>query len=225
LGTRQITGRYVGPNKRPSPTAEKAAKQAAQEEADRFKHVTEPAKGVPTAAIAGELHEMKQVYEIGGLQLREQSYLLLNDGTAYEDLRCPPHQLDLAASRRFEPRSWGRWRRSGGKIELQFPRDDGRQGECSVPSMASMARPGTQGERLGARFEAWSVSGPNFGGGSSRKSNNPKANRMGNYQIDGYALVLRYDSGKIERLPFFLVQDDRSEIWFRGSSYSLPSEN
>ncbi len=279
LGVRKITGRYVGPNKRPSPSAAKAAKKAAEAEQARFKYVTEPGKGVPAAAIVGVLYELDQVYTIGGLQLYEKSYLLLQDGSAYEDLRCPPDELDVAASRRFEPKAWGRWRKSGDKYELQFPGDDGRPGDWSVPSMATMGLPGVKGQRLDGRFENASsysviggpssvsfsgirftrdgrfetdflnmigmtsgfgdeqittqsvaddegassaVAGPNFGGGSTSRTNNPKANRMGRYEIDGYTLLLRYDNGKVERLPFYFLYEDRSAIWFRGAAYSLP---
>ena len=282
LGTHRITGRYVGPNSRPSPSAEKAAKAAAKAEADRFKWVTAPGRGVAPTQIAGVLYKLEQEYTIGGLQLRESTYLLLNDGSAYEDLRCPPDQLDVLTSRKREPLNWGRWRRAGDKYELQFPQEDGRPGKWAVPPMTSVVRPGSKGERLQGRYQSGSsyqipggagsvsfrgisftsdgrfetdfysitggstgfgadtitagavandegsvssVSGPNFGGGSSTKSNRSKAERTGRYEIDGYTLLLTFDNGRVERLPFFFAYGGKKDIWFRDAVYSIPKKD
>jgi hypothetical protein len=282
VGTHRITGRYVGPNTRPSPTDEKTAKAAAKAEANRFKWVTAPGKGLPMEHIAGVLHQLEQVYEIGGLQLHEYTYLLLRDGTAYRNLRCPPDQLDVAASRRNEPRQWGRWRKAGSKYELQFTKADGSFEAWKTPSMTSLVRPGARGERLQGRYQSSSsyqipggagsvsfrgisftsdgrfetdfysitggstgfgdqrittgavandegsvssVSGPNFGGGSSRKSNRPKSERTGRYEIDGYTLSLQFDDGRTERLPFFFAYSGKKDIWFRDAVYSIPKKD
>jgi hypothetical protein len=278
LGTRRITGRYVGPNSRPSPGAEKTAKAAARAEADRFKWVTAPGRGVAPAQVVGVLHRLEQEFTLGGLQLREHTYLLLADGSAYEDLRCPPDQLDVLLSRKREPLNWGRWRRAGNRYELQFPQEDGTPGAWAAPPMTSVARPGARGERLQGRYRhgssyqipggagsvlyrgvsftrdgrfetdsysitggsvgygadtvtatavaddegsVSSVSGPNFGGGSTTKSNRSKAERSGRYEIDGYALLLSFDDGRVERLPFFFADDGKREIWFRDAVYAI----
>ncbi len=282
LGTRKITGRFVGPNTRPSPSAEKAAKAAAEAEADRFKWVTAPGRGVAPGQIVSVLHKLEQEYTIGGLQLRESTYLLLSDGSAYEDLRCPPDQLDVLTSRKREPLNWGRWRRAGNRYELQFPDEDGTPGAWTVPSMTSVVRPGGRGERLQGRYQSASsyqipggagsvqfrgvsftrdgrfetdfygitggsvgaggdtiattavaddegstssVSGPNFGGGSTTKSTRARADRAGRYEIDGYALLLTFDNGRVERLPFFFADDAKREIWFRDAVFSMPEKN
>ena len=281
VGTFRITGRYVGPNDRPSPEAEKVARAAAKAEEDRFKWITAPGRGLQPSQIAGVLYRMEQVYTVGGLQLREHTYLLLRDGSAYENLRCPPDQLDVLMSRKREPLSWGRWRGAGGKYELQFPKADGSSGAWSVPPLTTMARPGGKGEKLQGRYEhgssfqimggagsvsykgitfkvdgrfetdfhsitggsvgfgadqitagvvandegaSSSVGGPNFGGGSTTKSNRPKSERTGRYEIDGYALLLTFDNGKVERLPFFFTRADRSSLWFRDAAYSIPKK-
>ncbi len=282
VGTYRITGRYLGPNARPSPTQETTAKAAAKAEANRFKWVTAPGKGLPMEQIAGVLHQLEQVYEIGGLQLYEYTYLLLRDGTAYRNLRCPPDQLDVTASRRNEPRQWGRWRKAGPKYELQFTKSDGSFEAWKSPYMTSLVRPGTRGERLQGRYQSSSsyqipggagavsfrgitftaegrfetdftsmvggstgygadtittgavandegsvssVSGPNFGGGTSRKSNRPKSERTGRYEIDGYTLSLQFDDGRTERLPFFFAYSGKKDIWFRDAVYSIPKKD
>lgn len=281
VGTHRITGRYFGPNSRPSPTDEKSAKAAAKAEANRFKWVTAPGKGVPMEQVAGVLYQLEQVFEIGGLQLHEYTYLLLRDGTVYRNLRCPPDQLDVAASRRNEPRQWGRWRKAGSKYELQFTKSDGSFDAWKAPAMTSLVRPGAKGERLQGRYQSSSsyqipggagavsfrgitftpdgrfetdftsivggstgygadtittgavandegsvssVSGPNFGGGTSRKSDRAKSERTGRYEIDGYALALQFDSGNSERLPFFFSYSGKNDIWFRGAVHSIPKK-
>jgi hypothetical protein len=70
-----------------------------------------------------------------------------------------------------------------------------------------------------------SVSGRNFGGGSTTKSNRAKADRAGRYEIDGYALLLTFDNGRVERLPFFFADDAKQEIWFRDAVFSMPEKN
>lgn len=281
LGTHRITGRFAGPNARPSPDAEQQAKAAARAEADRFKWITAPGKGVPQDQVAAVLYRLEQVYGVGGLELRESAYLLLRDGSAYEGLRCPPDQLDVLASRKREPLQWGRWRAAGSRYELQLPKADGTPGRWGELPLTTRARPGASGERLHGRYQrsssfripggagsvtysgitfgsdgrfetdffsmvggstgfgdqritagavasdegaTSSVAGPNFGGGSTRKSGQPKAARMGRYQIDGYALRLEFDDGKVERLPFFFTRAGRDGIWFRDAGYTIPKD-
>ena len=58
-------------------------------------------------------------------------------------------------------------------------------------------------------------SGPNVAGGSKRKSNNPAFDRMGKYEIDGYRLTLKFDSGRVENLLTF-TDEKEGIVWFGG---------
>ena len=60
-----------------------------------------------------------------------------------------------------------------------------------------------------------SLSGPNVAGGFKRKSQNPVADRMGRYEIDGYRITLTFDNGRVEHLATF-TDKDNSFIWFEG---------
>lgn len=60
--------------------------------------------------------------------------------------------------------------------------------------------------------------GPNFAVSSSQKKKNPNGAREGDYSINGYVLTLRYDNGKVKRLPFFFVDPARKGLWFEGAS-------
>ena len=66
---------------------------------------------------------------------------------------------------------------------------------------------------------ATSVSGPGIAGGGTRKSNHPDAERMGEYEFDGYRLTLKYDDGRVVHLATFTTKDQGS-IWFEGNSLS-----
>jgi len=47
---------------------------------------------------------------------------------------------------------------------------------------------------------------------------NPKSDRQGWYEFDGYNLALKYDNGKIEHLLTFSVGENFSTIWFNNGA-------
>lgn len=51
-----------------------------------------------------------------------------------------------------------------------------------------------------------------FVASSSKKKGVPS--RSGTYQIEGYAIVLRYDDGRVIKQPFFFDAADRKGVWF-----------
>jgi len=63
------------------------------------------------------------------------------------------------------------------------------------------------------------VGGANFGGGASRQRPSTLPDRSGTYRLDGYTLELRYDSGRVERLPFCATAS-RDQLWFDGEELS-----
>ena len=63
------------------------------------------------------------------------------------------------------------------------------------------------------------ASGSGYAIATSRKKN-PNGSREGDYSINGWVLTLRYDNGKVKRLPFFFVNKSRTTLWFEGSSLS-----
>jgi hypothetical protein len=166
VGTARITLRYAGPNAiAKSPTETKKATEAARAEARRFKWVTPPGKGVPSARIEGILHTGRYVYTATGGEFQEHVYLLLKDGTVYDGLPCPPDQLDVAASRRNEPKSWGQWKRDGAKISARWRADSGAWDAWEPLSSASFVLPAQAGERLSGRYETGKAY--NYGASSS----------------------------------------------------------
>jgi hypothetical protein len=274
FGRKITTLRYVGPIDRPSPETEKEVKARAEEEARRYKWVTEPGKGLPINRIAGILHNYQTRMDgMGGVTADSDLYVLLTDGTVYNGLPVAPDQWDVSRSRRMEPEKWGRWKRSGQKIIAAWADNPAHYEQLK----GLMVKPGVKGQRLDGRFgtgsssvnlmggsyRLWGVtftkdgrfvkdnrggygssilsqtttgtsihstyddkgsytaaSGENFVVGSGKKK--PEKNdRSGTYSVDGYTLTLRFDDGRVVRLPFFFGDGDRDSIWFEGAYLSL----
>jgi hypothetical protein len=254
----------------PAPAVQSTTVQAAKAApagTGAVKTATPPASGLKDSQIEAIVYSWEQVYQIGGLQMFEKTYLLLKDGAVREGLPTD-RDFDVAASRRGEARLWGRWRKEGGVYLLSFG-----GGAFQKPPGELVRLPGRPGERLAGQFRAsssyqiaggagaWSihgvtltadgrfgayntggaggttgvgaeqiavsnvwddtgsagaVAGPGFGGGSTRRAPDSRADRQGAYQIDGYTVTLRYDSGRVER-SFFYTDASRRSIWFRGA--------
>ena len=58
-------------------------------------------------------------------------------------------------------------------------------------------------------------SGNGLGIEARERKNNPRGDREGNYALSGYTLTLRYDDGRVERLPFLRFFGG-SSVWFEG---------
>lgn len=152
--------RYVGPLDRPSPKQAEAQKAAAEAEAKRYKFVTAPGKGVQAAQIAGVLYH-QTLNQGDGVSSKDETYLLLKDGTIHDGLPVPPDEMDVSLSRRREPEKWGRWRRQGAAYVAAWP----DQPNHFEPLQGEMALPARRGERLAGRFGTGSTSGSMITGG------------------------------------------------------------
>ena len=150
ISTMRVTLRRVGDATRPPPSEVAAARARARAEAARYKYVTAPGAGVRAADIEAVFYEWEQVYEIGGLQMKERLHLLLKDGTVHYGVPVPPEDLDVALSRRMEPEAWGRWRKAGTGYAFAWP----RAGGAFRAAQGNVALPGRTGSSLAGRFEA-----------------------------------------------------------------------
>ena len=109
---------YQGASKEPSPSQQAAQKAAADAEAARFKWVTAPGKGVQPDEIEAVMFYGYNSYG-WGVSFEEEQRLVLKDGWAYDNLRVPPADLDVAASRKNEPELWHKWRKNGKDYEIE----------------------------------------------------------------------------------------------------------
>lgn len=102
-----------------SKTASPAQQHAEAAEAARFKWTTAPGKGVAADDIEALLFYGYNADYGAGLSFEEERRLLLKDGWAYDNLRVPPADLDVAASRKNESELWHKWRKNGDGYEIE----------------------------------------------------------------------------------------------------------
>lgn len=144
--------RWSGTSDRLAPSLAAEVKAAAEAEAERYKHVTAPGKGVQLDEIETVLYTFEQRFDIGGMQIEEWVYLLLKDGRVMDGLPVPPQDLDLAASRSREPDRWGWWQREDGQYRFAWP---ARPQRYEPPRGAQLtARSSTAGMRVSGTFES-----------------------------------------------------------------------
>ena len=102
-----------------SKTASPAQQHTEAAEAARFKWTTAPGKGVAADNIEALLFYGYNADYGAGLSFEEEQRLVLKDGWAYDNLRVPPADLDVAASRKNEPELWHKWRKNGDGYEIK----------------------------------------------------------------------------------------------------------
>ena len=67
-------------------------------------------------------------------------------------------------------------------------------------------------------------SGPQVVGSTKRIRSDAGLDRMGRYEIDGYRLTLKYDSGLVEHLGTF-TNKDQDLVWFEGNALYRKKED
>jgi hypothetical protein len=170
-------------------------------------------------------------------------YILFKDGTIYSE----PDSLDLAASKRNDPKKWGVWRPEGGllKITWNAKPDKYKREEWKKDSYKNVS-PAKKGETISGSFKTMSGGGNTAlggdvmvvssntitfndqgqftlakigGGSSSTVSSYYKGQDAGTYTPDGYTIELRFNGGKTERKFFYFYPDDRKYFGIGTSVY------
>lgn len=160
---KRTTLRYAGAVDRPAPEVERQAELAAEAEANRYKFTVAPGAGLKQSEIAGILLNQTGRSDGMGYSITSDIYLLLADGTVYNNLPVAPDEIDVPLSRRKEPEKWGRWRKQGNQIVAAW-RDKPNE---FTPLPGELAVPARKGDRMQSRFgSASSSGGAGFGFGS-----------------------------------------------------------
>jgi hypothetical protein len=184
----------------------------------------------------------------GGIYPVYNPYILFKDGTIYDE----PNTLDLAASKRNDPKKWGVWKLEAGLLKITWnakPAKD-RFSEWKKDSYKNVS-PAKKGETISGSFKTISGGGNTAmggdvmivmsntitfnsrgqftlakvsGGSTSTVSSYYKGKDAGTYILDGYTIELKLNSGKIERKFFYFYPDDRKYFGI-GSSVYVPRDN
>lgn len=113
----QTICKYVGAPKMKSPVAIQNAKDAEEERIFNL-YRTKPDQGLKLNQIEAVRHDYQTRTEGINMIGEETTYLLLKDGSVYLNLRWTPHDLDVAASKKGEPKNWSKWKTENGKDML-----------------------------------------------------------------------------------------------------------
>ena len=233
---------HTGEAQDPSPEAE----QAAIAEARRFKWVTAPDQGVPMNAIEAIVHHAEHKNDSLGIRLEESHILLLKDGWAYLNLRVPPADLDIRASRDNEAGQWRRWKKEHGQYLLE-------KADSWEDIAGQSVRPAQPDERIAGAYSrgatygnlytsahtftdslyfsadgtlstASSVRGGTTALNSGTFSANVAADQQNTlpvrYHLDGYTLTRTYPDGSTTRSLVYFWGDGQKRIAINGATYN-----
>ena len=152
--------KWVKESDRPSPTQSKRAEEIAKEEARRYKHVTEPGKGIQPDEIEKVVYSFDTPFRNGAMQLDYEGFLLLKNGRVHDGLPTAPDVIDLPASLSREPDAWGWWKKvEGDKKDRYTFAWPVRPREYRMPKGKQLVGvPFEKGKRLTGDFGAASTS-------------------------------------------------------------------
>lgn len=164
-------------------------------------------------------------------------YLLLKDGSAYENPRLPPESIVAASSRQGEVGQRGEWTQQGSGVALNMAsRDPMSSAQCVPPSPSGMTLQGSYkhvggggtiaggGQASFMRSDRYRFSTDgSFRSESSSGLMSPGASAVsetghaGHYQIHDYSIALRYDDGTEATLFFYT--DERQLVHIGDEDY------
>jgi hypothetical protein len=214
----------------PAPAAKSAGEtQALLKQIDSFGFDTRPKMGVG-----------------GFITLDIYPVVLMKSGEALTDVRGLAAPGGLEAHKRANPQDWTRWRREGGKLELQkkkgwealpfqttyaqLPGDLKLEGLYrDLEGAGTVGAGGTQSVTVYDQYRF----GPDGsvertgGAGSAAEAGDAsvatsmrRAPRRGRYTVDGLTLTIRYDDGSSEqRILIADPKDPGTAIWLDGAGY------
>ncbi len=170
-------------------------------------------------------------------------YILFKDGTIYDQ----PNSLNLAASRRNEPKKWGVWKTESGLLKITWNAKPAKYkfSEWKKDSYKNVS-PAKKGETISGSFKTMSGGGNTAlggdvmivssntitfndqgqftlakvsGGSTSNITSYYKGKDAGTYTLNGYTIELKFNSGKTERKFFYFYPDKRNYFGIGASVY------
>lgn len=211
---------------------------------------TGPTKSAPEAALQAEIEsfgfDTRLTMGVSGF-LTSDIYpvVLFRNGEALTDASGLAFPGGPSAHRRANPARWTRWRRDGGKLQIEgrkgweplafqttYPKlPDGFQLEGRYRSLTGSGTVAIGGTEAVAAWREYRFSRDGRvvrGGGAGAQSeaaggsvvtSNVAPNRRGRYRVEGLVLVITYDDGSSERRILITDPGQPKAIWLDGVGY------
>ncbi|MFL5745413.1 MAG: hypothetical protein ACJ751_12155 [Niastella sp.] len=206
-------------------------------------------RGLKATEIKGIVLNLEYSYGVGGAVTSEYTpYLLLNDGSLYNNPVVSPYEFDIALSKQRDPKRWGTWRISGSTIVVTWP---GRNKTERWEKNWFWARPAAGNEKIEGAFSSMAGAGNSTMGGNvvtvSSKDilfNNvgrfaltgvavgtnytdysipasaySKKDEAGAYTLNGYSIELRFNNGSTMRRAFYFYPKDKAHLGIGNHAY------
>jgi hypothetical protein len=181
----------------------------------------------------------------GSLTFDPTPIVLFRNGDAVYDIEALKFPGGLAAHRSANPKDWTKWRRGGKKFEVQkeggwaslpytsamdrLPRGFlldrayqtvGGGGNLAVGGSSSVVVwSNLQFDRSGNFSSGGGAGSSTGGGGAGVVTGGSSGPQPGTYSIDGYTLMLKYASGRVEKRMIVADPSDTGVIWLDGTGY------
>jgi hypothetical protein len=212
-------------------------------------NTSRPVRGLKATEIKGIVLNLEYSYGVGGAVMSEYTpYLLLNDGSLYNNPVVSPYEFDVALSKQREPKRWGTWRISGSAIVITWPsRNKTERWEKNW----FWARPAAGNEKIEGAFSSMSGAanspmggnvvtvsskdilfnnvgrfaltgvavGTNYTDYSIPASAYSKKDEAGAYTLNGYSIELRFNNGSTLRRAFYFYPKDKAHLGIGNHGY------
>lgn len=124
--------------------------------------------GLKPAQVKGMTMHLEYTMGVGGMMVAEYApYLMLADGTIYNDPIISPYKFDVAKSRQLEPKKWGTWKEVGKTIVISWPNKDREKDRSETwEKNWFWARPAATGEKIKGSYKTISGGGNTALGGN-----------------------------------------------------------
>jgi hypothetical protein len=212
---------------------------------DRAENI--PEKGLTTQEINGILIHLEYNTTPDGKMMRiYKPFLVLNDGSIYNEPMVSPYSLDVAQSKQKEPQKWGTWKLKNntfvvewtatGETEKWFknwfwatPAQKEQKLEGSYITVNGLENEAvkTAEKAFTSKYIAFNNSGQfTLTNGPSNNPNTAlpaaefnKRNEAGTYTLNDYSVELRFNNGTVIRRIFYFYLPGKTHFGVGNSAY------
>ncbi len=194
------------------------------------------------AGTEGIYLHLEYGYGLGGVEIEYRPHLMFKDGTLYKNLSTSPDKLEVAQSKKDEPKKWGTWKKQGNDILVQWgdgkastweektwfktvPAGKGEQISGIYRSISGVSSVPIGGSSTVIATASLSFDGNKFtyektaGGSDGTTSAYSSQTKAGTYKLDGHTIELRFNNGTVEKKFFYFYPDSKTVFGVGGNYY------